>query len=223
MSRAMEFENPMFEDDYVDDVADDVADDVDDETTPAGDETWEVPNETPSWADSSVPSGISQEELADGNQTQALLDRWGIERGEVQQNLEFVSSTKGELWLRWGRKWLLLTNKNRPGEFLKPSTLKRYGVDVTKALGVYESTGLSRQAVADLNRADQELGEVSESVDTVELQDLGQAIIKAEAAVQTAGTIFTVPEQPGAPPPNDATRISGRLPGPGNDPGGTHK
>ena len=44
MSRAMEFENPMFEDDYVDDVADDVADDVDDETTPAGDETWEVPN-----------------------------------------------------------------------------------------------------------------------------------------------------------------------------------
>ena len=82
----------------------------------------------------------------------------GEREGEVQQNLEFVSSTKRELWLRWRRKWLLLTNKNRPGVFLKPSTLKRYGVDVTKALGVHESTGLSRQAVADLNRADQKIG-----------------------------------------------------------------
>ena len=53
--------------------------------TTAGDETWEVPNETPSWAASSVPSGIFQEELADGNQTQALLDRWGRERGKYSK------------------------------------------------------------------------------------------------------------------------------------------
>ena len=207
-----EFAHNDARDDYIDDETSfTIQSGIDDEAsydtqggigdTTAGDETWEVPNETPSWAASSVPSGISQEELADGNQTQAILDRWGRERGEVQQNLEFVSSTKGELWVRWGRKWLLLTNKNRPGVFLKPSTLKRYGVDVTKALGVHESTGLSRQEVAALNRADQELGEVSESVDTVGLQDLGQVIIKVEAAVQTVGMTFTMSEQPGAPPP----------------------
>ncbi|KAK3775618.1 hypothetical protein RRG08_051476 [Elysia crispata] len=189
-----EFAHNDARDDYIDDETSfTIQSGIDDEAsydtqggigdTTAGDETWEVPNETPSWAASSIPSGISQEELADGNQTQAILDRWGRERGEVQQNLEFVSSTKGKLWLRWGRKWLLLTNKNRPGEFLKPSTLKTYGVNVTKALGVHESTGLYRQEVAALNRADQELGEVSESVDTVGLQDLGQVIIKVEAAV----------------------------------------
>ena len=136
----VDFDNPAFD-------RDDIADDI-----------WEVPDETPSWADSSVPSGISQEELA---------DRWGRERGEAQENLEFASSTKGELWLRWGRKWLLLTNKNRPGKFLLLSTLKRYSVDVTKALGVYKSTGLPRRAVAALQAARVELGEAAAAVDTL--------------------------------------------------------
>ena len=120
--------------------------------------------------------------------------------GEVQQNLDFASSTKGDLWLRWGNRWLLLTNKNRPGEFLAPSTLKRYRVDVAKALGVYKSTGLSPQDAVDLNRADQQVGEAASAIETVPLKDLGQAIIKVEAAVQTAGNIFTVPERPGVPP-----------------------
>ena len=120
--------------------------------------------------------------------------------GEVQQNLDFASSTKGDLWLRWGNRWLLLTNKNRPGEFLAPSTLKRYSVDVAKALGVYKSTGLSPQDAVDLNRADQQVGEAASAIETVPLKDLGQAIIKVEAAVQTAGNIFTVPERPGVPP-----------------------
>ena len=75
------------------------------------------------------------------------------ERGEVQQNLEFASSTKGDLWLRWGKQWLLLTNKNKPGEFLAPSTIRRYRVDVAKALGVYKSTGLSPQDAAELKKS----------------------------------------------------------------------
>ena len=118
----------------------------------------------------------------------------------MQQNLEFASSTKGDLWLRWGNRWLLLTNKDKPGEFLAPSTLKRYRVDVARALGVYKSTGLSPQNAADLNRADQQVGEAASAIETVPLEDLGQTIIKVEAAVQTAGNIFAVPERPGVPP-----------------------
>ena len=185
-----------------DDVAFDVADDIladatggiltDVATDVVGGNTRAAPDATPSWAVSSVPSGISRQQLADENQTRALLDRWGRERGEVQQNLEIVSSTEGERWLRWGSEWLLLTNKNSPGEFLKPSTLKSYyGADVTKALGVYKSTGLSRQAAADLNRADQELGKASESMDTVELQDLGQGASEAIANAEKIITVLT--------------------------------
>ena len=180
-----------------------------DDTTGGGAETsfintpedvWEAQNETPSWAASSVPSGVSQEDLADAQHTKALVDRWQRERGEVQQNLEFASPTKGDLWLRWGKQWLLLTNKNKPGEFLAPSTLKRYHVDVARALDVYKSTGLSPQDSADLKKTDQQVGEAASAIETVPLEDLGQTIIKVEAAVQTAGNIFAVPERPGVPP-----------------------
>ena len=192
-------------------VADDIPllDYTNDDTTGGGAETsfidppeevWEAQNQTPSWAASSVPSGVSQEDLADAQHTKALVDRWQIERGKVQQNLEFASSTKGDLWLRWGKKWLLLTNKNKPEEFLAPSTIKRYRVDVAKALGVYESTNLSPQDDAVLNKTDQQVGEAASEIETAPLEDLGQTIIKVEAAVQTAGNIFAVPERPGVPP-----------------------
>ena len=108
-------------------------------------DVFEDPNHTPAWAASNLPSGLSEEDLADAEHTKALVDRWERERGKVQQNLEFASSKRGDLWLRWGNKWLLITNKNKPGEFLKPSTIKRYRVDVAKALGVHESTKLSPQ------------------------------------------------------------------------------
>ena len=163
-------------------------------------DVWEAQNETPSWAASSVPAGVSQEDHADAQHTKALVDRWRRERGEVQQKLEFASSTKGDLWLRWGKKWLLLTNKNKPGEFLAPSTIKRYRVDVAKALGVYKSTGLSTQDSGDLNKAKQQAGEAASDIETAPLEDLGQTIIKAEAAVQIVGNILAVPERPGVPP-----------------------
>ncbi|KAK3736444.1 hypothetical protein RRG08_030498 [Elysia crispata] len=184
-------------------VADDIPllDYTNDDTTGGGAETsfidppedvWEAQNEMPSWAASSVPSGAQH--------TNALVDRWQIERGEVQQNLEFASSTKGDLWLKWGKKWLLITNKNKPGEFLAPSTIKRYRVDVAKALGVYKSTNLSPQDDAVLKKTDQQVGEAASDIETAPLEDLGQTIIKVEAAVQTAGNIFAVPERPGVPP-----------------------
>ena len=118
----------------------------------------------------------------------------------MQQNLEFASSTKNDLWLRWGNKWLLLTNKNKPGEFLAPSTIKRYRVDVAKALGVYKSNNLSSQDNAVLKKTDQQMDETASKIPTAPIEDLEETIIKVEAAVQTAVNIFAVPERPGVPP-----------------------
>ena len=44
------------------------------------------------------------------------------------------------------------------------------------------------------------MGEAASAIETVPLEDLGQTIIKVEAAVQTAENIFAVPERPGVPP-----------------------
>ena len=118
----------------------------------------------------------------------------------MQQNLEFASSKKGDLWLRWGNKWLLLTSKIKPGEFLAPSTIKRYRVDVAKALGVYKSNNLSSQDNAVLKKTDQQMDETASKIPTAPIEDLEETIIKVEAAVQTAGNIFAVPERPGVPP-----------------------
>ncbi|KAK3794858.1 hypothetical protein RRG08_001009 [Elysia crispata] len=137
-------------------------------------DVWEAQNATPPWAASSVPSGVSQEDLADAQHTKTLVDRWQGERGKVQQNLEFASSTKDDLWLRWGKQWLLLTYKNEPGVFLAPSTIKRYRVDVAKALGVYNSTNLSPQDDAVLEKTDQQVGEAVSAIETAPLEDLGQ-------------------------------------------------
>ena len=67
---------------------------------------------------------------------------------------------------------LLLTNKNKPGEFLSHTTLGMYGSDVTRALGVKESTCLSRQAAIALQTASRELGEAAVNVNSITLQDL---------------------------------------------------
>ncbi|KAK3803912.1 hypothetical protein RRG08_059776 [Elysia crispata] len=151
-------------------------------------EVWEAQNETPSWAASSVPSGVSQEDLADAQHTKALVDRWQIERGGVQQNLEFASSTKGDLWLRWGNRWLLLTNKNKHGEFLAASTIKRYRVDVAKALGVYKSNNLSSQDNAVLKKTDQQMDETASKIPTAPIEDLEETIIKADIRAQVLCT-----------------------------------
>ena len=109
-------------------------------------------------------------------------------------NLEFASSAKGELWLRWGSRWLLLTNKNKLGEFLAALTLKRYGTDVTKALGIYKSTSLSRLAVEAFSRVNQQLGKVAGDIETLELQDLGQTANEASDVIHTMETAVNDPQ-----------------------------
>ena len=128
----------------------------------------------PAWADGGVPSGISQEELGQAQQTEALVERWQKERGKAQANLEFHSSVSGELWLRWGSKWLLLMNKLHPGDFLAPSTVQKYyGGNVAKALGVHERTNPSHGAAFEaLQTTDEELAEAAAG--NVELKDMGQ-------------------------------------------------
>lgn len=172
--------NPEFDRDDVDDGDDDPLIDPADETT------WEASSEMPSWADSAVPAGIPQEDLASTQQTAALVDRWQREWGELKANLEFRSSTKGDLWLRWGNEWLLLTNKKRPGEFLSPSTLKKYGASVTEALGIREKARFSRKEVAVLQTTNKKLEEAEANVENVELQDLGQTATEVIDVVETA-------------------------------------
>ena len=67
-------------------------------------------------------------------------------------------------------------------------------------MGVYKSTDLSPQDAAELKKTDQQVGEAASDIETAPLEDLGPTIIKVEAAVQTAGNIFAVPERAGVPP-----------------------
>ena len=166
---------------------DDISDDISDGTLDGElNETLEVPNEVPEWADSGVPSVINKDELGNTEQTEALVERWRNERGELVANLQFHSSVNGDLWLRWGSKWLLLTYKSRTGDFLAPSTIQRYyGVDVAKALGVYESTNLNREAVTALQTAYGELGRVQDNAENVELQETVQVATDAKNATST--------------------------------------
>jgi len=94
----MEFDNPVFEQ---------REDGVQEE------DTWETTSDSPAWAyGDDVPAGVPKENLASPLATRNLVDRWQRERGKVGANSKFASSVGGELWLRWGRRWLLLTNKN---------------------------------------------------------------------------------------------------------------
>ena len=127
-------------------------------------------------------------------------------------NLEFASTKGGELWLRWGDRWLLLTSERRPGDFLAPSTLQTYyGADVAKALGVYDNAHLSRQARAFLQEAGQELGDQATAIagQSLELQDLGEAASAASDAIQTMETAFTNTDLTGEDLPYPVHEIRG--------------
>ena len=86
-----------------------------------------------------------------------------------------------------GDRWVLLTNKSRPGEFLAPSTLQRYySANIAKVLGIHDDTRLSHQARECLQEAGQELSEQEASIagQSLELQDLGEAAKVASDAIQ---------------------------------------
>ena len=107
-----------------------------------GDETEPLLGEAtggvePSWAVD--PPDLGEDEMASSTETDKLVQRWKDEMAEyeMQPELEFRAARDGRLWLRWGRRWLLLTNERDRGRFLSVSTLRRrYGVDVLRALGV---------------------------------------------------------------------------------------
>ena len=58
---------------------------------------------------------------------------------------------------------------------------------------------LSPSSNAKLEKTDQQVGEAVSAIETAPLEDLGQVIIKVEAAVQIAGNVFVEPERPGVP------------------------
>ena len=101
-----------------------------------GDETEPLLGEAtggvePSWAVD--PPDLGEDEMASSTETDKLVQRWKDEMAEyeMQPELEFRAARDGRLWLRWGRRWLLLTNERDRGRFLFVSTLRsRYGVDV---------------------------------------------------------------------------------------------
>ena len=172
-----------------------------------------MPNSSPSWAQADIPAGISSDNLAIQEQTEALKDQWRRERGLIGENLEFASTGRGELWLRWRDRWLLLINKSRPGEFLAPSTLQRYySADITKALGIHDDTRLSRQARESLQEAGQELGEQEAAIagQSLELQDLGEAAKVASDAIQMMETAMNT-ELMGEDLPYPAGEIRGLV------------
>lgn len=151
---------------------------------------WETTTDIPSWAGGEeVPTGLQKEELATREQTRALVERWQreVSKQGLQADLEFRSSTRGDLWVKWGGRWLLLTWKNRPSQFLSPGTLERHGIQFSRALGVAsEKQTLPAGAVTALQSASNELGGVAAAVDSVELQDLGQTAQKASDVVADA-------------------------------------
>ena len=93
--------------------------------------------EEPSWAVD--PPELGADETASSAETDDLVRRWERERAEytMQPGLEFRAARDGRLWVRWGRRWLLLTNERDTGQFLSVATLRgRFQVDILRALGV---------------------------------------------------------------------------------------
>ena len=97
MMADVEFDNPTY-----DPEGDDPPDDLANSFQPEDQETWGVPKSLPSWAQADIPAGISSDDLVTQEQIEALKDRWLRERGLIGGNLEFASTNRGELWLRWG-------------------------------------------------------------------------------------------------------------------------
>ena len=201
----VEFNNPTYDPEG--------DDPLDDSFQPEDQETWVVPNSSLSWAQADIPAGISSDDLATPEQTEALKDRWQRERGPIGVDLEFASTDRDELWLRWGDRRLLLMNKRRPEEFLAPSTLQRYyGADVAKALGVHDETRLFCRAAESLQEASQELGGLEAVIagQSLEMQDLEETAKVASDAIQTMETA-TNTELTGEDLPYSAREIRGLV------------
>jgi hypothetical protein len=101
--------------------------------------TWETGNQTPTWAQGSdMPIGLDKGDVADPKATQRLVKVWAraFNSEGPRAALEFRSSKRGDLWVKWGSKWELLTYRNNPSKYLVASTIQKYGVDLAWALGI---------------------------------------------------------------------------------------
>ena len=120
--------------------------------------------------------------MVDRHQTDALVDRRQKDRGELQEHLEFGSSTKCKFWLQWRRKWLLLTNKKETSTFLALSTVRWLcEADVAKALDLGHRGGLPSQAVTTLQEGIKELASAGESIGFLAASQWASTLIEETA------------------------------------------
>ena len=185
----MEFDNPAFEEE---------GEPTEEETSfidpPDDPVMWENDTEIPQWAGGKeVPASLLREDLATPSQTMGLVERWQreVSKRGLQVKLEFRSSTRGDLWVKWGNKWLLLTWKNRPSKFLSPLTLNRYGIQLARALGVADEVELDPKMATLLQTVDTQLGAAAAHTESVELRDLDPVAKEASDAAHVLETSLT--------------------------------
>ena len=78
---------------------------------------WAVDNQNPSWAQSrDIPDTMTEDQVTTREATELLVKQWESMRSKIgiHANLQFSSSTRGDLWVKWGTRWVLLTYKHNP-------------------------------------------------------------------------------------------------------------
>jgi hypothetical protein len=148
-------------------------------------------NKTPSWANgNTMPDGVQEENMADAAYTDKKVNQWHnlVAKYGIQADLEFKAFKRGDLWVKWGREWILLTrkitSKGVPPKFLASSTLQsRYGKDVTNNLGV--TCQLPAQVTSSLRNLAHELAQAATQTNAATQTD-GSDIIQTATAVINA-------------------------------------
>lgn len=184
-----EFENPSFDDN--------VDDDVNDETpliNPA-DGTWEVPGETPSWADSGVPS-LGQEVLKTAvDDYYKSMEEEGLTPalGRDTSKFELVD---GRLRLKAHPEIDLVNSRTRKPLKLSTISGRRGGANVVREeLGFIDwgrkKPSLPARGVKALQTAGQRLAADAAAVENIELQELGQVATGASNTIHVLETALT--------------------------------
>ena len=73
---------------------------------------YEAPSTTTSWAGGAeMPDGLDEENLASNDYRDQVVTQFIAERSKYsrQADLEFKVSKSGDLWVKWGCDWKLLT------------------------------------------------------------------------------------------------------------------
>ena len=85
-----------------------------------------------------MPDVLYEGDLASNDYQDSVVARFTAERSKYTRpaRLEFKASKTGDLWVKWGRAWKLLTWKNDPKKFLSRPSNEKYGINLAQALGV---------------------------------------------------------------------------------------